>query len=73
MTKKQIRLFPVRLILFFFLAGCSGNKTENKSADQQSAVQVVNTPVVVGYETSALLKDLEENGNYVNSGISITN
>jgi rhodanese-related sulfurtransferase len=69
MTKQQIRLFPVQLILLFFLAGCTGIKTENKSADQQSAVQVVKTPVVVGNETSALLKDLEENGNYVNSQV----
>ena len=57
------------LILFFLLlvvlsvAGCKWKKTEQK----QEIVQEVNKPVTVGNETTLLLKDLKENGDYVNS------
>ena len=57
------------LILFFSLlvvlpiAGCKWKKTEQK----QEIVQEVNKPVTVGNETTLLLKDLKENGDYVNS------
>jgi hypothetical protein len=50
------------------LAGCSGNKTEQKK-EPAVVVQEVKKPVVVGNETSLLLKDLKENGDYVNSNV----
>lgn len=43
--------------------GCTGKKTENKPAQ----VPEVPAQVFIGKETSLLLKDLEENGDYVNS------
>jgi rhodanese-related sulfurtransferase len=49
------------------VAGCTGKKTENKQV--QVKVAEVKNPVVIGNETSLLLKDLKENGNYVNSQV----
>lgn len=51
--------------LTVFFAGCSGKK-ESK-APESSAEPVIKVPVVVGNETALLLKDLVENGDYVNS------
>lgn len=50
------------------LTACSGNKTEAKK-ESTVVVQEVKKPVVVGNETSLLLKDLKENGDYVNSNV----
>ncbi len=60
--------FPAVLFLsaiLLLINGCSGNKKEVK----QEAVlaEQVSEPVVVGNETTLLLKNLEENGDYVNS------
>ena len=49
----------------FRLQDARGKKTENK----QEVVSGVIQPVVPGNETSLLLKDLEENGDYVNSKV----
>jgi len=53
--------------LFLFLAatavGCTGNKSEKKSETPKE----ITAPPVIGQETMLLLKDLEENGDYVNS------
>lgn len=46
---------------------CSGNKTGNATENKTEEIPKVKTPVVIGNETSLLLKDLEENGDYVNS------
>jgi len=54
----------------FLIAGCSGNKTERKqeASVPEKVVATVHTPsVVIDNETSLLLKDLRDNGNYVNS------
>lgn len=56
----------------FLFAGCSGNKPADKAAGSQSAetvttVQPERQPVTPGTETTLLLNDLKENGNYVNS------
>lgn len=62
--KKQF--FPIIFILVLItlsFAGCSGKKSENK----HSSVPGAKMPVVTGIETSLLLKDLKENGDYVNS------
>jgi rhodanese-related sulfurtransferase len=58
-----ITFFSILIILSY--TGCSGKKTENK----QTTVVEEKKPVVIGNETSLLLKDLQENGDYVNSQV----
>jgi rhodanese-related sulfurtransferase len=68
--KKSICSVSVCLFLFVFLiSGCSGNKAEKKAeATAPEKITAEAKPsVVVGNETSLLLKDLKDNGNYVNS------
>jgi rhodanese-related sulfurtransferase len=60
------KFFFSGLIVLLFV-GCSGNKPEKKSENVQAAE--VKTPLVIGNETLLLLKDLEENGDYVNSQV----
>ena len=50
-------------LIAVFAAGCTGKKSEKK----QDAVKEVTVAPVIGQETLLLLKDLEENGDYVNS------
>lgn len=72
---KKINLFLVSLSLLIILSslGCSGNKKEKKPdpAAEQTEITVktqeVKSPVIVGTETSLLLKDLVANGDYVNT------
>ena len=45
--------------------GCSGSKSDKKQT--AVPVEVIKTAPVIGNETSLLLKDLAENGDYVNS------
>lgn len=62
--------FPELLISLFIvllIAGCSGNKTAPKK-ETMTATEV-KKPVVIGKETSLLLKDLVDNGDYVNSQV----
>ena len=64
---KNLSLFlSVILIVLIGFSGCSGNKTEKK-AEVTAVAPVVKKEVKVGNETSLLLKDLAENGDYVNS------
>lgn len=51
------------LLLALFAAGCTGRKSEKKP---ETVKETVAAPVI-GQETLLLLKDLEENGDYVNS------
>jgi rhodanese-related sulfurtransferase len=62
------RLSLIALSAAVSLTGCSGNKTEAKK-ESPVIVQEVKKPVVIGTETSLLLKDLKENGDYVNSNV----
>jgi rhodanese-related sulfurtransferase len=62
----SLSLFAVSAAML--LTGCSGNKTEAKK-ESPVVVQEVKKPVVVGNETSLLLKDLKDNGDYVNSNV----
>ena len=50
-------------VLAAFALSCTGKKTEKK----QEAVKETAASPVIGQETLLLLKDLEENGDYVNS------
>jgi rhodanese-related sulfurtransferase len=55
---------PVFVLATLVLAGCSGG-TKPKTSEETGAV--IQQAVSVGNETSLLLKDLEANGDYVNS------
>jgi rhodanese-related sulfurtransferase len=73
MKKIYFFLFLFSVLAILSITGCSGNKPEKK---QESVTPVTGTqspeekkPVIVGNETSLLLKDLVENGDYVNSQV----
>ena len=66
------QLFPAFFVLILILllsARCSENKSEKKAADTQGLTPAIKTPLIIGNETSLLLKDLEDNGDYVNSQV----
>lgn len=67
MKKLYHSLYLISFLVILLFAACSGNKTEVKKETVQ--VQDVKNPVVIGNETSLLLKDLVENGDYVNSDL----
>jgi len=67
MKKQYYSVLIILLLSIIMVAGCTGKKTENKQV--QVKVAEVKNPVVIGNETSLLLKDLKENGNYVNSQV----
>jgi rhodanese-related sulfurtransferase len=60
---KRIINLAIIASLILIAAGCKENKTGKKPESNSPAV---NTPVIAN-ETQLLLKDLEENGDYVNS------
>jgi rhodanese-related sulfurtransferase len=69
MKKQYFSILSLLALLFLSLAACSGNKSEKKPVADTEEVKS-NQPkpqIIVGNETSLLLKDLAENGNYVNS------
>jgi rhodanese-related sulfurtransferase len=64
--------FSISFLFFlclFSVTGCKGKKTENKHEVVQVENTTVNRPVMIGNETTLLLKDLKENGDYVNSKV----
>ena len=70
--RRKYQLVFSCIFLLFLVAGCNGKKAEVKKeevAETQNVQEVKETknPVTVGSETSLLLKDLKENGDYVNS------
>jgi len=67
MKKQYYLIFFFSVLVILSFTGCSGNKTEKKQ--KPIPVQEVKTPAVIGNETSLLLKDLVENGDYVNSQV----
>jgi rhodanese-related sulfurtransferase len=73
MKKINLLKITISLLIAVSLSGCSGNKTVKKveSPETQNVIpaetQEVKNPVVVGIETSLLLKDLVGNGDYVNT------
>ena len=54
-------------LLFLFLAASALSCTGNKSEKKPETLKVTKVAPVIGQETILLLKDLEENGDYVNS------
>jgi rhodanese-related sulfurtransferase len=70
MKKYYYVLILLSLVVTVTVGDCSGNKTENKTGTTQQAsapVTGVKKPLVIGEETSLLLKDLADNGDYVKS------
>jgi len=62
---KKLQVLPFVFMLFSILiAGCSGNKKAETGSSDSTAVTV---PVSIDNETHLLLKDLTDNGDYVNS------
>jgi len=68
MKTKYLTVIVLTVAFFVFVHGCTGNKTEKKSETESKTSSVpASVPAVIGNETQLLLKDLEENGDYVNS------
>src|SRR5450759_3307497 len=65
MKRQYYPILSILLLIIFSITGCKGKKTEAK----QEVVQAAIKPVTMGNETSLLLKDLKENGDYVNSKV----
>ncbi len=68
--KKQYFPFLSLLVLsVLILAACTGKKTEQKTVSETETVKSneLKPQPVIGTETSLLLKDLKDNGDYVNS------
>jgi rhodanese-related sulfurtransferase len=73
MKRRYSSLFSL-IFLISLLAGCSGKKADKAQAEAgevqkaaEAATPVAANPVAIGTETALLLKDLKENGDYVNS------
>jgi hypothetical protein len=67
MKRQYFEVLFISILVLLSLAGCSGNKSDKKKEAVQP--KEIKNPVIVGNETSLLLKDLKENGNYVNSQV----
>jgi rhodanese-related sulfurtransferase len=63
MKRLKVILFSVPLLFQLILTGCKGNNPEKNPETQAKVAE----PVSVGNETTLLLKDLVDNGDYVNS------
>jgi rhodanese-related sulfurtransferase len=59
-------LLPILSLIFIPFNGCTGKKSEKKKENSNVTAVAVSQPEI-GKETMLLLKDLEENGDYVNS------
>jgi rhodanese-related sulfurtransferase len=69
MKKLYFFLFIFSAFAILSFEGCTGNKPEKKMEAVLEPADKVQTPVIIGNETSLLLKDLAENGDYVNSQV----
>jgi rhodanese-related sulfurtransferase len=69
MKRQYYLAFLALLLCLPVFTGCKGKKPESKTEDKQETVQVIKKPadIAIGNETSLLLKDLKESGDYVNS------
>jgi rhodanese-related sulfurtransferase len=68
MKKQQFWIFLISVFITFSSAGCTGNKSGDKQAPA-APVADIKKPLSIGNETSLLLNDLAENGDYVNSQV----
>lgn len=69
MRNKRQPLYVLLILVLILYAGCTGNKSSNNQADKTVASLGKADSIPVGRETSLLLKDLKENGDYVNSQV----
>jgi rhodanese-related sulfurtransferase len=67
MIQYALKALSVLMLFAVIVTACTGNKTENKKAPEVAAKAEVYSAPVIDNETSLLLKDLEENGDYINS------
>ena len=65
MKRLYSSFFFLVLLCLFSLSGCKGKKQESKPEVVSEVAKPM--PVKIGNETALLLKDLKENGDYVNS------
>ncbi len=65
--KVIVKLFAVIFIIALAIAGCTGKNSGVKNMSDPPEAQAVNISPVIGDETSLLLKELEDGGDYVNS------
>jgi rhodanese-related sulfurtransferase len=68
MIRSALKTITAILLISVLAAACSGNKKGSRKASEDAAEPVKSVPVI-DKETSLLLKDLEENGDYVNSQV----
>ena len=57
----------ILLLAVTFLTSCSGKNNVNKDMTEVAGQVKPPVEISIGKETELLLKDLEENGDYVNS------
>jgi rhodanese-related sulfurtransferase len=73
MKKLYFPVVPVLSVVLLIIAACTGNNSGNQPAAlpaaQSAITQEKKTQPVIGNETALLLKDLQENGDYVNSQV----
>jgi rhodanese-related sulfurtransferase len=69
MRRHYLFIYCVIILSIFSVAGCKSKTTENKKDLVQTVSPTATNPVQIGNETSLLLKDLKENGDYVNSKV----
>lgn len=69
MKRLYFSILSLSLFFVFFLTGCTGKGTEQKVVAEPEALKTneIKAQPVVGNETALLLKDLKDNGDYVNS------
>jgi rhodanese-related sulfurtransferase len=70
MNKKKYPILFLLPLLILVAAGCSSGSGEKKSSGNSVSVpETTDVQPVIGGETALLLKDLKENGDYVNSQV----
>jgi rhodanese-related sulfurtransferase len=67
MNKLSVMRLFYAAIFILLLSGCTGRRTDKEPAHQSNVE--VKPALSIGTETSLLLKDLKENGDYVNSKV----
>lgn len=69
MNRLHSQIFASLCLILFILAGCSGKTAGKKASMETTPLKESNTQPAIGNETMLLLKDLKDNGDYVNSQV----
>jgi rhodanese-related sulfurtransferase len=69
MKRQYFSILSLSVLSVVFIAGCTGKKNGQKAVTETETVKTneIKAQAVVGNETALLLKDLKDNGDYVNS------